>query len=101
MEGLGKRIVDVYAAKHGSSAVPECPHGAAFLYVELAGEDAAALAATAAAVVDAAGASAHRHVTDPDERAAVLASRATQNPQLLASSAPNGPVLHFFRVQPE
>ena len=40
------------------------------------------------------------HVTDPGERAAVLASRAVQNPQLLASSSPNGPVLHLFRVQP-
>jgi len=41
------------------------------------------------------------HVTDPDERAAVLEERAKQNPQLLASNAGNGPVLHLFHVLPE
>jgi hypothetical protein len=40
-------------------------------------------------------------VTDPDERAAVLAPRAKQNPQLLASNSANGPVLHLFHVLPE
>ena len=39
-------------------------------------------------------------VTDPDERAAVLAPRAKQNPQLLASNPANGPVLHLFHVLP-
>src|SRR5580704_17038681 len=41
------------------------------------------------------------HVTDPDERAVVLGPRAKQNPQLLASNASNGPVLHLFHVLPE
>jgi len=41
------------------------------------------------------------HVTDPDERAGVLGERAKQNPQLLASSATNGPVLHLFHVRSE
>jgi|SRR5579862_1597746 len=41
------------------------------------------------------------HVTDPNERAAVLATRAKQNPQLLASNATNGPVLHLFHVLPQ
>ena len=41
------------------------------------------------------------HVTDPDERAAVLATRAKQNPQLLASNSTNGPVLHLFHVLPQ
>ncbi len=40
------------------------------------------------------------HVTDPDERAAVLAPRAKQNPRLLASNT-DGPVLHLFRVLPQ
>jgi hypothetical protein len=40
-------------------------------------------------------------VTDPDERAAVLGARAKQNPQLLASGATNGPVLHLFHVRSE
>ena len=41
------------------------------------------------------------HVTDPDERAAVLGPRAKQNPQLLASNSTNGPVLHLFHVVAE
>jgi hypothetical protein len=41
------------------------------------------------------------HVTDPDERAAVLEQRAKQNPQLLVSNPGNGPVLHLFHVLPE
>ena len=41
------------------------------------------------------------HVTDPNERAAVLAERAKQNPQLLAQNASTGPMLHLFHVLPE
>ena len=41
------------------------------------------------------------HVTDPDERAAVLGPRAKQSPQLLASNSTNGPALHLFHVAPE
>ena len=40
-------------------------------------------------------------VNDPDERAAVLGARARQNPQLLASGASNGPVLHLFHARSE
>jgi hypothetical protein len=41
------------------------------------------------------------HVTDPEERAAVLASRTQQTPPTAASDAPNGAVLHLFLVLPE
>jgi len=41
------------------------------------------------------------HVTDQNERAAVLGPRAQKNPQLLASDTANGPVLHLFRVTAE
>lgn len=41
------------------------------------------------------------HVTDPNERAAVLAERAKQNPQLLTQTANKGPMLHLFHVLPE
>ena len=41
------------------------------------------------------------HVTDPDERAAVLEQRAKQNPQPTASNATNGPVLHLFHAVSE
>lgn len=40
-------------------------------------------------------------VTDPDEKAAVLGPRAKRNPQLIASNATNGPVMHLFHVLPE
>ena len=38
------------------------------------------------------------HVTDPDERAAVLGARATQNPQSGTSNSSTGPVLHVFHA---
>lgn len=41
------------------------------------------------------------HVTDPNERAAVLAERAKQNPQLLTSNPSTGPYQHLFHVLPE
>ncbi len=40
-------------------------------------------------------------VDDPNEKAAVLGSRANQNPQLSASNAPGGPVMHLFHVLPQ
>ncbi len=40
-EGLDRRIVDVVRARFGPSAVPDLPAGAAWLFVELAGESAA------------------------------------------------------------
>ena len=40
------------------------------------------------------------HVTDPDEKAAVLGPRATQSRQLTSSTA-NGPVMHLFHVLPQ
>jgi hypothetical protein len=40
-------------------------------------------------------------VTDPAEKAAVLGPRAKQNPQLLASDAAGGPVMHLFHVLPQ
>jgi hypothetical protein len=41
------------------------------------------------------------HVTDPNERAAVLAERAKQNPQLLTANPSTGPYQHLFHVLPE
>lgn len=88
-EGLGARIVDVYRAKH--HAVPEYPEGRGFLYIELAGDDAAELAARADEVVAASGALGFRHVTSPVEQAVLwrireegagLASRVWDRPAL-------------------
>jgi hypothetical protein len=41
------------------------------------------------------------HVTDPNERAAVMAERAKKNPQLLTQNPSTGPYQHLFRVLPE
>ncbi len=41
------------------------------------------------------------HVTDPSERAAVMAERAKKNPQLLTQNPSTGPYQHLFRVLPE
>ncbi|MCW2772458.1 MAG: linked oxidase domain protein [Nocardioides sp.] len=65
-EGLDARIVDLVRAK--GNAVPELPSGAGWLFVELAGEDAASLLAR---VVAEAGALGHRIVTDDREAAAL------------------------------
>jgi FAD/FMN-containing dehydrogenase/Fe-S oxidoreductase len=90
-EGLGARIVDVYRAAKGASGVPEYPRGGGFLYVELAGDDPADLAARADRVVASSASSAHRHVTAVAEQAAFwrireegagLASRIWDRPAL-------------------
>ncbi|MCW2844931.1 MAG: linked oxidase domain protein, partial [Nocardioides sp.] len=65
-EGLDSRIVDLVRAR--GSAVPDLPRGAGWLFVEVAGEDADALAAR---VVAAGSALEHRVVSDPAEAAAL------------------------------
>ncbi|RYY46815.1 MAG: FAD-binding oxidoreductase, partial [Actinomycetales bacterium] len=90
-EGLGARIIEVYRAAKGAAGVPEYPRGGGFLYVELAGDDPAELAAQADRVVADSGALAHRHVTSVAEQAAFwrireegagLASRIWDRPAL-------------------
>ena len=90
-EGLGAPIIDVYRSAHGVGSVPDLPKGDGFLYVELAGEDAAELAATAERVVAASDALEHRHVTDRSEQAVLwrvreegagLAARTLERPGL-------------------
>lgn len=65
-EGLDARIVDLVRAKGG--AVPELPAGAGWLFVELVGAEAPALATR---VVAEGGALGHRQVTDAREAAAL------------------------------
>ncbi|GAA0194612.1 FAD-binding and (Fe-S)-binding domain-containing protein [Cytobacillus oceanisediminis] len=90
-EGLGARIIEVYRAAKGAAGVPEYPRGGGFLYVELAGDDPAELAAQADRVVADSAALAHRHVTSVAEQAAFwrireegagLASRIWDRPAL-------------------
>jgi FAD/FMN-containing dehydrogenase/Fe-S oxidoreductase len=61
-EGLDARIVDLVRARGG--AVPELPSGAGWLFVEVVGEQAPALAAT---VVAEAGALGHRLVSQDEQ----------------------------------
>ncbi|MGH3458853.1 FAD-binding and (Fe-S)-binding domain-containing protein [Aeromicrobium sp.] len=90
-EGLNARVVEVYRMAHGAGSVPDLPDGDGFLYVELAGENAAELAATAERVAAASDALAHRHVTERGEQAVLwrvreegagLAARALDPPGL-------------------
>ena len=90
-EGLGARIVDIFRDARGESAIPELPRGDGYLYVELAGDDPAELAAVGARVVAASAALGHRHVVDPAEQAVLwrireegagLASRSFDRPAL-------------------
>lgn len=68
-EGLGRRIVEVFAAARGAASVPEIPDGDGLLYVELAGDEPGELAARADRVVAAADSLGARHVTSPAEQA--------------------------------
>lgn len=68
-EGLGRRIVDVYAAKHGPASVPELPAGDGLVFVEIAGDVPAELDERAARVIALAEAGGARHVTSPAEQA--------------------------------
>lgn len=70
-EGLDRRIVDVVRARRGPAAVPDLPEGAAWLLVELAGDDRGALAQAASRLVADAGAQASRVVTDKDAAEAI------------------------------
>ena len=90
-EGLNAQVVGVYRTAHGAGSVPDLPAGDGFLYVELAGENAAELAATAERVVAASDALAHRHVAERGEQAVLwrvreegagLAARALDRPGL-------------------
>ena len=65
-EGLDARIVELVKAK--GTVVPELPRGAGWLFVEVAGEDASALADRVVAASSALG---HRTVTDVAEQAAL------------------------------
>lgn len=51
VEGLDRRIVDILAARRGPDAVPPLPRGNGWLFVELAGADAADLHSDAKALV--------------------------------------------------
>lgn len=88
-EGISRRIADVFGGT--GKPVPELPRGEGFLFVELAGDDAAEIADRAQRVIAASESLGHRHVTEPAEQAALwrireegagLAARTFERPAL-------------------
>ncbi|CCW10525.1 FAD-binding protein [Rhodococcus aetherivorans] len=68
-EGLDSRIVDVVRARRGPAAVPPLPRGAAWLFVELSGDDAGEVLARASSLEHAVSAVDSLIVTDPGKAA--------------------------------
>ncbi len=75
-EGIDSRIVDVVRAKHGPQAVPPLPAGAAWLFVEITGDDLAETLVRAQRVEADCGALAARVVPDRAQAAALWRIRA-------------------------
>ncbi|GAA5195835.1 FAD-binding and (Fe-S)-binding domain-containing protein [Rugosimonospora acidiphila] len=69
IEGLDARIVDAVRGRRGAAAVPELPEGRGWLFVELAGDNAAELEAAAGPLIADAGTRAAMVVTDPTQAA--------------------------------
>jgi len=91
-EGLDSRIVDIVRERRGPSAVPPLPGGAAWLFVELAGDDAAEVRDRARAMEKASGAIAALHVDDPARAAALW--RIREDGSGLSARSPRGLPAH-------
>ncbi|GAB3536250.1 FAD-binding and (Fe-S)-binding domain-containing protein [Arthrobacter tecti] len=70
-EGLDSRIVEVVRTRKGPQAVPELPGGAAWLFVEISGDDALEVASRAAEV-SRIGAARHTRIVEDPRQAAAL-----------------------------
>ncbi|MDE9365790.1 FAD-binding and (Fe-S)-binding domain-containing protein [Luteipulveratus sp. YIM 133132] len=71
VEGMDKRIVDILLARRGPAAVPVLPRGAAWLLVELAGDDPGEVRSRADRLAVASGAIEARIVADKAEAATI------------------------------
>lgn len=91
-EGLDSRIVDVVRARRGAAAVPPLPRGAAWLFVELSGDDAEEVLARARSVEHAAVAVDSLIVTDPGKAAQLW--RIREDGAGLAGRSPAGRPAH-------
>ncbi|AWG97315.1 FAD-binding and (Fe-S)-binding domain-containing protein [Rhodococcus ruber] len=91
-EGLDSRIVDVVRARRGAAAVPPLPRGAAWLFVELSGDDADEVLARARSVEHAAVAVDSLIVTDPGKAAQLW--RIREDGAGLAGRSPAGRPAH-------
>jgi FAD/FMN-containing dehydrogenase/Fe-S oxidoreductase len=91
-EGLDGRIVDAVRRRSGPAAVPPLPSGSGWLFVELAGEEPAEVAALARRVVADAGALDAVVVDDPAAAAALW--RIRHDGAGLSSRTPQGAPAH-------
>jgi FAD/FMN-containing dehydrogenase/Fe-S oxidoreductase len=91
-EGLDSRIVDVVRARKGATAVPELPGGAAWLFVEISGEDPIEVADRARRLSRVPAAAYSRLVTDATEASALWKIR--QDGAGLAGRSPAGAPAH-------
>lgn len=87
-EGIDRRIVEVVRDRFGPLAVPPLPDGAAWLFVELAGDDPGAVAATGQELIRAVDGVAGLLVTDPLDAAALW--RIREDGAGLSSTSPRG-----------
>ena len=91
-EGIDRRIVDVVRDRFGPLAVPPLPEGAAWLFVELAGDDRAEVTARGEELVRAVGGVAGLVVEDPLDAAALW--RIREDGAGLSSTSPRGRPAH-------
>ena len=91
-EGLDSRIVEVVRTRKGPQAVPELPGGAAWLFVEVSGEDALEVASRAGRISRISAAVDARIITEPGEAAALW--RIREDGGGLAGRSPAGAPAH-------
>ncbi|MCA1781236.1 MAG: FAD-binding oxidoreductase [Intrasporangiaceae bacterium] len=91
-EGIDRRIVDVVRERFGALAVPPLPDGAAWLFVELAGDALAEVAARGEGLVGAVDGASGLVVTDPLEATALW--RIREDGAGLSSTSPRGLPAH-------
>ncbi|WP_461022427.1 FAD-binding and (Fe-S)-binding domain-containing protein [Thalassiella azotivora] len=91
-EGMDARIVDVVRTRRGPGAVPELPRGGGWLFVELVGDEEAAVADAATRLASSVGALGSRVVTDAVEAAALW--RIREDGAGLSARTPAGDPAH-------
>lgn len=87
-EGLDSRLVDVVRGRQGAHRVPDLPHGRAWLFVELSGDDRYTVLDRAATLASAGLAPHSQIVEDPAEAARLW--RIREDGAGLAGTAPSG-----------
>ncbi|MGH3370698.1 MAG: FAD-binding and (Fe-S)-binding domain-containing protein, partial [Nocardioidaceae bacterium] len=92
LEGMDARIVDVVRRRRGSSAVPELPAGAGWLFAEVVAESPDELVPAIDVLVADYGGLGHRVVTEPSEAAALW--RIREDGAGLAAQAQDGRAFH-------